>query len=317
MSDRVLVTGVTGFVGSHVLRRLLDRFDSPCVVGVGSLRNNGTADRVRDVLEAVPGACYAHLTHDLTAPLSSLQMLTLQGVEKIVHVASRCSVDESIRDPEGFVRNNVDLQLTVLDLARRLGVDRFVHLSTDEVYGPHEPDSLQEHRPSSPYAASKAAQLDLCGAYASTFGVPVSVLASVNMMGERQSQLAFIPRIVRALLSEEPVTVHVRDGVPGGRNYVYVGDVADTLIDLAYSDGDSPRYEVVSGASYVDNLDLVQRVARVLDVEPRIELVEASTVRPGHDFAYGLETNVAPPTPFNAALRKTVTWFTEHPQWLV
>lgn len=314
MTDRILITGVTGFVGSHVLERELERGDS-CVVGIGSLRNNGTADRVLDAL-AGRDACYAHLTHDLTAPLSRLQLIQLNGVKRIVHAASRCSVDESIRDPEGFVRNNVDLQLTVLGLARELEVERFVHLSTDEVYGPYSPNSLYEHRPSSPYAASKAAQLDLCRAYETTFDVPTSVLVSVNMFGERQSQLAFVPRIVRAVLAGDPVTVHVRNGKPGGRNYVYVGDVAEALVELSRSPEDS--YRVVFGAAYVDNLDLVHRVAAVLNEEVRIEPVEATTVRPGYDPSYGLDGRnaVESITPFDAALRRTVTWFAEHPQWL-
>lgn len=321
MSDRVLITGVTGFVGSHVLEHQLREVDPPCVVGVGSFRSNGTADRVLDALpKNQHDLCYTQLTHDLTVPMSPLQLLQLNGVNRVVHVASRCSVDESIRDPEGFVRNNVDLQLTVLELARSLQVRRLVHLATDEVFGPYSPSSLFEHRPSSPYSASKAAQLDLCNAYATTYGVPTSILTSVNMFGERQSQLAFIPRIVRALLAGDVVTVHVCDGVPGGRNYVYVGDVARRLIKLSQSDVStySVPHEVMFGAAYVDNLDLVRRAARVLGVDPRIEEVEATTVRPGHDVSYGLNGTNNPElmTPFDAALRRTVEWFAEHPKWL-
>jgi dTDP-glucose 4,6-dehydratase len=318
VSDRVLITGVTGFVGSHVLERQLRVPDPPCVVGVGSFRSNGTADRVLHALSGRRDLCYTQLTHDLTVPMSPLQLLQLNGVNRIIHVASRCSVDESIRDPESFVRNNVDLQLTVLGLARELGVDRFTHLSTDEVFGPHSPSTLNDHRPSSPYSASKAAQLDLCAAWATTFGVPVSVLTSVNMFGERQSQLAFIPRLVRLMLAGEPVTVHVSDGVPGGRNYVYVGDVATRLIEVSQSETDDLSHEVIFGAAYVDNLDLAQQVAKLLDVEPRIDLVEASVSRPGYDHSYGLygDYGAESLTPFDAGLRRTVEWFAEHPTWL-
>jgi dTDP-glucose 4,6-dehydratase len=318
VSDRVLITGVTGFVGSHVLEHQLRIPDPPCVVGVGSFRSNGTADRVLDALSGHRDLCYTQLTHDLTVPMSPLQLLQLNGVNRIVHVASRCSVDESIRDSESFVRNNVDLQLTVLELARELGVHRFVHLSTDEVYGPYSPSTLNDHRPSSPYSASKAAQLDLCSAWATTFGVPVSVLTSVNMFGERQSQLAFVPRLVRLMLAGEPVTVHLSDGVPGGRNYVYVGDVARRLVELSESRSDGADHRVVFGAAFVDNLDLAQRVAKILDVEPKIDLAEASVSRPGYDHSYGLggDYSVDSLTPFDSALQRTVEWFAEHPKWL-
>lgn len=322
MPNRVLITGVTGFVGSHVLEHQLRELDPPCVVGVGSFRSNGTADRVLDALGHRRDVCYTHLTHDLTAPLSRLQLLQLIGVDRIIHAASRCSVDESIRDSETFVRNNVDLQLTVLQLARDLQVDRLVHLSTDEVFGPRSPQTLDDHRPSSPYAASKAAQLDLCAAWSTTFGVPVSVLTSVNMFGERQSQLAFIPRLVRLLTAGEPVTVHISDGVPGGRNYVYVGDVARRLITTSHSKLVDLDHRVVPGVAFVDNLDLAQRVARILGVQPKIDMVEASVVRPGYDTSYGVhagyadEEDVENLTPFDVALRRTVEWFAERPQWL-
>lgn len=321
MSDRVLITGVTGFVGSHVLEHQLREPDPPCVVGVGSFRSNGTADRVLDALSGHHDLCYTQLTHDLTVPMSPLQLLQLNGVDRIVHVASRCSVDESIRDSGDFVRNNVDLQLTVLQLAVKLGVERFVHLSTDEVFGPHSPSTLNDHRPSSPYSASKAAQLDLCAAWATTFDLPVSVLTSVNMFGERQSQLAFIPRLVRLMLAGEPVTVHVSDGVPGGRNYVYVGDVARQLIAMSRSKLSDLDHRVIPGVAYVDNLYLAQKVAGFLGVSPRIDLVEASTVRPGYDPSYGIhegygDYDVETLTPFDAALRRTVAWFAERPQWL-
>lgn len=321
MSDRILITGVTGFVGSHVLEHQLRAPHHPCVVGVGSFRSNGTADRVLDALSSHRDACYTQLTHDLTVPMSPLQLLQLNGVNRIIHVASRCSVDESIRDPESFVRNNVDLQLTTLQLARELVVDRFVHLSTDEVFGPHSPSTLNDHRPSSPYAASKAAQLDLCVSWATTFSVATSVLTSVNMFGERQSQLAFIPRLVRLMLAGEPVTVHTSDGVPGGRSYVYVGDVASRLIEMSESRLHDFDHRVIPGVAYLDNLDLAQRVARILDVHPKINLVEASIVRPGYDPFYGLDSgysdyDVEALTPFDVALRRTVEWFAEHPKWL-
>lgn len=305
---RVLVTGVAGFVGSHVARQLLD--DGHDVVGVGSLTHNGESWRVVDVIrDENATSSFAWLRHDLAAPFSDFQVTRqLRDVRAIVNVASLASVDVSISDPVNFVQNNVNSTLHVLELARQLDVEHFIQVSTDEVYGINVPCDDGHHAPSSPYAASKAAQEDICNAWRETFHVPVSIVRSANMFGERQSELAFIPRIVRAVVDEQPLPIHVdRNGKPGIRNYSYVGNVARYLAYRATTVNHVVCNATLRGQMTLDNFSLALNVAAILDRELKFEFIDATTVRPSYDRKYelhGVEWN--PEIQPGEALRRTV-----------
>lgn len=303
---RVLVTGAAGFVGSHVVEQLL--LDNHDVLCVGSLKHNGDSRRLLDAMTADPERGeFSWLLHDLAAPLSNVQVSRIKNVDTIVNVASLASVDASINDPVGFIQNNVNLTLNVLELARELDVTQFVQLSTDEVYGTRVPCDDTHHMPSSPYAASKAAQEDICSAWRETFHVPVSIVRSANMFGERQSELAFIPRIVRAIVNDQPLPIHVdQNGKPGIRNYSYVGNVARYLARRA-TVSDAQWNITLRGQMTLDNYSLALNVAAILDRELRFEFVDATTVRPGYDVKYELHgDNWNPKISAGEALRRTV-----------
>lgn len=308
---RILVTGVAGFVGSHVVEQLLH--DGHDVLGVGSLTHNGDSLRVIDAITAAPErGTFSWLLHDLAAPLSAIQRARLKSVDAIINVASLASVDASIHDPVGFVQNNVNLSLSVLELARQLDVQQFIQLSTDEVYGTRTPCDDSHHTPSSPYSASKAAQEDICNAWRETFHVPVSIVRSANMFGERQSELAFIPRIVRAIVDDQLLQIHVdSEGKPGTRNYTYVGNVARYLADAAAST--AARIDAtLRGQMTLDNFSLALNVAAILDRELKYEFVDATTVRPGYDEKYELHgIDWSPKVGAGEALRRTVTHIAE------
>lgn len=320
MTEHVIITGAGGFLGSHVLDVVLNYTDWD-VTCVSSFRNNGTVDRITDVLsDGLASECHRINveTHDLRAPLSRRQVAALGDVDYVFDVASRCSVDESLRDPGGFITNNVAVTLTTLDLARLLDVRRYVHVSTDEVYGTNESCSTTDHRPSSPYAASKAAQEDICLAYASSYDVPLTIVNSANMFGQRQSQLAFIPRVVRLALTEQPVPVHVYDGEPGWRHYSHVSDVARRLVDTV---GDDVARVVLPGRYRLDNLEVVRAIGDVLGHTITTHLVEATSVRPGadryyEDLADDLTWRNDDAPSLTRRLTETIEWFVAHPQWL-
>jgi dTDP-glucose 4,6-dehydratase len=326
---RVLLTGASGFVGSHVLDALV-QLDCHVVV-ISSFTCNGTLDRITDVVERHPDAGVTLVRHDLTAPLSTRQRQQVGDVDWVIDVASRSSVDESLQDPACFILNNVGLTLTTLELARELRPELYVHLSTDEVYGPEPASSLTDHRPSSPYAASKAAQEDVCHAYARTYGLPITVATSANMFGPRQSTLAFVPKIVRAALRDEPITVHVRGGQPGIRRYNHVGDVAHNLVGRMFDERLEPRL-TYPGRYVIDNATLAEAVweltvelANLTDREPRLRLVNVGDVRPGYDPWYAtlreldetwLSRAELADAPLDERLFTTVEWFVTHPEWL-
>lgn len=303
---RVLVTGVAGFVGSHVAERLLKAGHD--VVGVGSLTHNGESSRIVDVVRDGDAVSeFSWVRHDLAAPFSMTQVRQTWDVDVIVNVASLASVDASIKDPVGFVQNNVSSTLNVLELARDIHVKQFIHVSTDEVYGTYEPCSDGHHAPSSPYAASKAAQEDICNAWWETYRVPVSIVRSANMFGERQSELAFIPRVVRAIVNDDVVSIHVDgEGRPGTRNYSYVGNVAQHIVNRATTDTGLVN-ETLRGQMTQDNFSLALNVAAILNRELKYEFVDAVSVRPGYDVTYALHgTSWQPEVSAGEALRRTV-----------
>lgn len=323
MTRTVLVTGAGGFVGSHVVETLLDRTDWH-VVGVDSFRHNGDFVNVVEAAGRATSRVTA-IVHDLTVPFSARGTRDLVQLDYVVNVASRSHVDESIADPANFVLNNVGVVLTTLELCRAVTPRRLVHVSTDEVYGPHSPVSVHEHRPSSPYAASKAAQVDLVAAWSRTYAIPTTVVSSANMFGERQSATAYVPIVVRALLEGTPVAVHYHDGQPGERSYTYVRNVAERVVDeLVAADAsiDAPRLPIVDapvhhvqlpGQRRVDNDALARAVADVAGLPLVIEPVEASRHRPGYDHTYAPLTGTwVPPIEFNEGLRRTVEWALSH-----
>lgn len=304
---KVLVTGVAGFVGSHVAKQLLDLGCD--VIGVGSLKHNGESYRVLEAIrDENATSSFTWLRHDLAAPFSATQVKRLDDLDAIVNVASLSSVDASIADPVGFVQNNVNSTLNVLELARQHYVPQFIQVSTDEVYGTRVPCDDGHHMPSSPYSASKAAQEDICNAWLETFHVPVSIVRSANMFGERQSELAFIPRIVRAVLNGNILPIHVDyDGKPGIRNYSYVGNVARYVAYRATTSNHVIEHTTLRGQTTLDNFSLALNVAAILDRELKYEFVDASAVRPGYDRKYelhGVEWN--PEIEPGEALRRTV-----------
>jgi len=304
---RILVTGVGGFLGSHVLEELIH--DGHDVVGVDSLNHNGDSLRVAEATTCLADdAKFLWMCHDLTAPFSNVRRHQIGNIDAIIHVASMSSVDVSIKDPAWFVQSNVNSILTMLQLARLTFPTRFVHMSTDEVYGTSSPCADGHHMPSSPYAASKAAQEDLCNAWAETFQVPVTIVRSANMFGERQSELAFIPRVVRAIVEDRIIPIHVdQNGRPGVRNYSYVGNVARHLIDVATATSSAHVNHTLRGQMTLDNFSLALNIASILDRELRYEFVDATTIRPGYDEKYELHgEDWNPKVGAGEALRRTV-----------
>lgn len=315
---RLLITGAGGFVGSHVIERALQATNWD-VVAMDSFRHNGITDRIVDAADGSDRVTV--VTHDLSAPISELAAQRIGPVDHIIDAASGCSVDESIREPGRFMMNNYAVTVTVLEFmrvyARRATL---LHMSTDEVYGPGYPMSASDHRPSSPYAASKAAQEDLCHAYHHTFGLRVGVFSSSNMFGERQSTLAFIPKLIRAALTGEEIAVRE----PGSRRYTYVRNTAAVLISLLSNPGlnydtPMPRFQL-PGQRLVANRDLASQVADLSGSPIRVKTVAAETARPGHDSSYApLSHSALAPEwlyTFDEGLQRTVQWALANPEWI-
>lgn len=340
---RVLLTGASGFVGSHVLRHILTTTDWDVVCPV-TFRHKGVPARMHSALQDQDPSRVRTVMLDLRAPVDPVTLHAFGGVDVIMNVASQSHVDRSIERPDEFITDNVRIMNTVLDVARRLRPYLLLQMSTDEVYGPAYGDYRHKEWdpvvPSNPYSASKAAQEAVCTSYWRTYGVPVILTNTMNIIGEMQDPEKFLPMIVRNLLDRRPVMVHTApDGTPGSRYYLHARNLADAWVWLArYYEGvgNVPGYAMgyerperfhIVGEREVDNTELVRMVGALLGlsagrVDSLIKPVSFHESRPGHDLRYALdgsrlaERGWRAPLALDESLERTVRWTLEHPEWL-
>ena len=339
-SKRVLLTGAGGFVGHHTLEHLLVNTDWE-IVCTDSFRHRGKTDRIREVLDGLTRGIYDEnrsrvrvLTHDLRVPISPQFAAEIGDVDYLVSIASESHVDRSITEPRSFIENNVQLVLSLLEYAREHPVEKLIHLSTDEVYGPAPPDHEhvegEPHRPSNPYSASKAMQEDACFTYWRTYGLPVGIANGMNVVGERQDPEKFVPLVLSRVMSGETVPIHASaEGQPGSRFYLHARNLADGLLFLlrsqpfpVYGEGEMGRWNVV-GEREVDNLTMAHMIAEYAGRHIEYELVNFHESRPGHDLRYALDGSKmkalgwVPPVPLAESLERTVAWTLENRRWLL
>lgn len=356
MTMRVLLTGASGFVGSHMLRHLMISTDWDVVCPI-TFRHKGLPARIESAVCGQPWENRVTIVHwDMTHYADALVRRKIGPIDVIMNVASESHVDRSIETPVPFIESNVALVLRVLELARTLRPKLFLQMSTDEVYGPAAVGD--DHRewspvlPSNPYSASKAAQEAVAISYWRTYGVPLVITNTMNIIGEMQDPEKFVPKIIRNLSRGEPVPVHVRaDGKPGSRMYLHARNLADAWLFLTrlytgeYETGTlaghgpvrsgppmfpaaqrPARFNVV-GEQEIDNAEMVHLIGSILrmdcrEAESLIDRVDFHGARPGHDPRYALngekiaELGWRAPVDLWKSLEQTVRWTLDHPEWL-
>ena len=332
---RVLLTGASGFVGSHVLRHLLMNTDWDIVCPT-TFTHKGLQDRIRHAVEELDED-YSRTTIircDFTSPISKLTAKAFGDIDYVLNVASESHVDRSIEEPAPFIINNVSLIVHILDWAREAGVEKFVQISTDEVYGP-APDGyahiewVDQHLPSNPYSASKAAQEDIAFAYWRTYGIPLAITNTMNIIGETQDPEKFVPMVIKKILNEEVVQIHGSlDGRIGSRFYLHARNQADGLLHVlkqpfpAFGDSPTPLRLHIAGEREINNLQLAEMIASYVGKPLKYEVVDFHTSRPGHDLRYALDctkiedTGWKAPLPLEESLEKTVKWTLANRDWL-
>lgn len=326
---RVLLTGIAGFIGSHVAEHLQANTDWE-IVGLASFRHRGDSERFESLDPKRFTIHYAELRSDLSPVLID----RIGRVDYVLNLASESHVDRSIADPRPFVENNVSLALTMLEYARLARPKVFIQVSTDEVYGPAL--AGQNHAewdpiiPSNPYSASKVAQEALATAYWRTYGVPVVITNNMNVIGERQDREKIVPKAIRAIIRGEPVPIHAdAQGNPGSRFYLHARNIADAWLWLLtnttpemYPHAGRPSRWNIVGQEELDNLTLVRMIGDILGTEPKVEFIDFHHARPGHDRRYALDGSKIhaagwrPPVNLRDSLHKTVWWAVQHPEWL-
>lgn len=333
---KVLLTGASGFVGSHTLRHLLVNTDYQIVCPV-SYNHKGIQDRIRVSCDGIDDA-YSRVKLvrcDLSAPISSVMAHQFGKIDYVLNLASDSHVDRSIEEPAPFIINNVQLICHILDWARNSDIEKFVQISTDEVYGPapigHAHTEWEDqHLPSNPYSASKAAQEDIAFSYWRTYGIPLIITNTMNIIGEMQDPEKFIPMTIKRVMQGESMTIHASaEGEIGSRFYLHARNQADALLHILeniqpvmYGDSSTPTRFHVVGEREVNNLEMAEMIAKFVGNPLKYELVDFHSSRPGHDLRYALNGSLieqsgwSPPIPLEDSLRKTVEWTLQHKEWL-
>ena len=309
---RIFVTGGAGFIGSHLVRHLIATSSDQITV-FDALTYSGSAEN----LAGLPGDRVDLVVGDV-ADRSAVQA-ALAGHDAVVHLAAETHVDRSLLGPDVFVRTNCDGTNVVCDVAREVGVSRFVHVSTDEVYGSIDHGSFSEEdrpRPRSPYSASKASSDLIALSYWETYGLPVVVTRSSNQFGPYQFPEKLIPYFTTSLLLGLDVPLygdglHVRDWL----------DVRDNCaaLDLVLRQGAPGEIYNVGAGNERPNRAVVGDLLELLGLDDaRIEHVAD---RPGHDRRYSIASGKVralgwePVHEFAGSLAETVQWYVDHRWW--
>lgn len=338
MARRVLITGGNGFVAHHLIEHYLkhtdwelvtlDRLSNPNIHGYDKLRDIKAYDNTR----------VTRFQHDLNQPIGEGLKQELGTFDYVLHVAAGSHVDNSIKDPVPFIKNNVNSTLTILEYARELeGLKKFLYFSTDEVYGT-APEGVNHkegtrHNPGNPYSASKAACEDICRAYANTYRIPIVITNGMNILGERQDPEKFFPKVINYVLDGKTISIHSNPEKTqaGKRHYIHARNVASAIKFvlegtnefLSQEDSASGQFNIV-GEKELDNLELAQFIASHLDIPLKYEMVDFHSSRPGHDMRYGLDGSKLqrlgwePPHSIETSMKHIIDWSLrpENLKWL-
>lgn len=324
---RVLLTGATGFIGSHAVEHFLRTTDWELTLLEG-LNYASSMQRLVD-MELWP---HEHqrvkmLYHNICAPLSDDVVHRIGKVDAIVHFAAETHVERALVDPRPFVDTNVGGTLNMLEFARAVGVHRYVQISTDEVYGP-APDGVffkegDAYHPSNPYSASKAGADCLAHSYFVSFKVPVIVTNTMNNFGERQHPEKFVPKAIRCIAKGERLTLHGTPGNVGSRCWLHARNHADAIRFVLEHGQPGQQYHVSSNDEYTVE-QMADMIAHALGgVSYLKEYVDFHATRPGHDRRYALDGSKlrnlgwTPPVEFYPSLERVVRWTVAHPEWVM
>ena len=315
---KLLVTGGAGFIGSNFVRQALQRGRQVEILVLDLLTYAGNLENLAAVAD-LPTFGFSRV--DIRDAAAVRDAFRSFRPEAVVHFAAESHVDRSIHSPAEFVSTNVTGTGVLLEAAREWPVERFLHVSTDEVYGsipaPHAADEERPLSPSNPYSASKASADLLVLAYAKTHSLPVLITRASNNYGPYQFPEKLIPLMITNALADKPLPVY-GDGLQV-RDWLHVHDHC-RAIEAVLAAGRTGETYNIGGECSMQNIEVVRLV---LDCCRKPEsLVEHVLDRPGHDRRYALDsmkiksdTGWEPSIDFDSGLRETVQWFRDNPQW--
>ena len=329
----LLVTGGSGFIGTNFIRYLFDRPDfSGRIVNVDRLTYAGNPENLADIEKQFPDR-YVFRQADICDMDSLARIFDENSVDTVCHFAAESHVDRSIVAPDDFIQTNIVGTFNLLEIARNRikKIERFHHISTDEVFGSLGKNGYftedTAYRPNSPYSASKAASDHLVRAYHATYGLPVTLSNCSNNYGPYQFPEKLIPLMILNALEGKPLPVY-GDG-KNVRDWLYVEDHCSAIWEIIRRGKEGDTYNV-GGNCEMENLSLVEMICDTIDAKTaqnseksRRELISFVKDRPGHDRRYAIdaakiknELGWEPLTPIKQGIDLTIDWYLNNTAWV-
>lgn len=328
----ILITGGAGFIGSHVVRLLVNKYLDYKIVNLDALTYAGNLENLTDI-EKAPN--YTFIKGDITNENFINSLFSDYKFDNVIHLAAESHVDRSIEDPLAFVKTNVIGTMILLNAFKNLWKGNFknklfYHISTDEVYGTLGETGLFEettsYDPNSPYSASKASSDHFVRAYGETYGMPYVITNCSNNYGQNQFPEKLIPLFINNIINQKPLPVYGDGNYT--RDWLYVVDHA-IAIDLVFHEGKQGGTYNIGGFNEWKNIDLVKLLCQQMDVALNREkgssekLITYVRDRPGHDLRYAIDASKInkelgwkPSVTFEQGLKITIDWYLNNEDWL-
>ena len=332
MITKILITGGAGFIGSHVVRRFVNKYPNYHIYNLDALTYAGNLENISDIEHA---SNFTFIKGDIVDENFINSLFQTYQFDGVLHLAAESHVDRSISDPLSFVKTNVIGTMNLLNAAKTIWANnlqnkRFYHISTDEVYG-----SLGDfgfftesnaYSPNSPYSASKASSDHFVRAYGETYGLPYVITNCSNNYGPNHFPEKLIPLFINNIINNKSLPVYGNGKYT--RDWLYVEDHAEA-IDLVFHQGKNHETYNIGGFNEWQNIDLVKLLCALMDrkigrVKGTSEmLITYVKDRPGHDLRYAIDASKInkelgwkPSVTFEQGLEKTIDWYLTNTSWL-
>ena len=332
MKKRILITGGAGFIGSHLVRLLVNKYNDYHIVNMDLLTYAGNLENLKDIENKEN---YTFVKCDICDVEQVNQVFKKFQIDSVIHLAAESHVDRSIKDPFSFAKTNVMGTLNLLQAAKEswngnFSNHLFYHVSTDEVYGSLGEEGFfteeTAYDPHSPYSASKASSDHFIRAFADTYGMPVVISNCSNNYGSYQFPEKLIPLFINNIVNNKPLPVYGKG--ENIRDWLFVNDHV-RAIDVIFHDGKLGETYNIGGFNEWKNIDLIKVIIKTVDrLLGRKEgtsdkLITYVTDRPGHDLRYAIDSTKLkkelgwePSLQFEEGIEKTVVWYLENEKWL-